>query len=263
MNNIVEFQDNIKKIFNDLNINSNLSINKDYLRHICDIAKTRIDLYGIENNDLIKSIVEAPTAIFWHHKDDSKFFIFAFEKSFFKLLLDKNDKACIIEHLGEIDEFDEEWIKEVSPIFDFELGLEELYILHRKLLHNLNSIFETLDSYSNFNTFNKNRYSKVSIVKVPDNEYFEPSYSLKKEDAIKMEEWEKEHDEKVHKNKDEYTGAIGVSKYEIKYMTTSIGICCDVYCTKCLEKAKELENKKEFKKAEKIRKQASFEIEGL
>ena len=117
------------------------------------------------------------------------------------------------------------------------------------IVDNLKTVIE---EYEDDVTYNKNKYVKVVTeeVKVPESEIYSPDYSLTKEEGEKLDKWMKAHDKKYHRKGHKYTGAIGVSNFELNMGWTSVGEWIDCECTEC-------------KKAGVDRKTYVFEIRGL
>lgn len=122
-----------------------------------------------------------------------------------------------------------------------------------------------------------------------EGEKFYRSYSMTNDDVKKMDDWISEHDKKFHKKGYGYQGAIGVSRDEVRMMSTSIGVGIDCVCTECEKLYKNQKekvdrlfhacsedvptrmNKKDLKKEyqkekkvlDKLYKRAFFEIRGI
>ena len=88
---------------------------------------------------------------------------------------------------------------------------------------------------------------------------YNPSYSLTVEETDKMYEWEKKHNKKFHKKGFGYQGAIGISNFEVRFVSCSIGVWCECVCLNCLEKMKNCDERM----LKKLKKNSSYTIKEL
>lgn len=124
---------------------------------------------------------------------------------------------------------------------------------------------ETLNTYSTELEYHPNKYEKIVQVDkvVPDKDLYDPDLSVSREDSERVNKWMKKHDEKYHPKGLGYQGCTPVSNFEMRKGWTGLGAWCDMVCTCCLDRAKELEEAGKKDEAEKLKKDATFEIEEI
>lgn len=125
----------------------------------------------------------------------------------------------------------------------------------------INRLKEVIEREIEEHTYNPHRYIKTVIEeKEIPNERYSRNYSLSAEDEKKMEAWKQEHFKNIHNSKLRYTGAIGVSRFYVKFIDTSIGTACDCICEEC-EKLYKQET--DTAKKDELYKQMCYTIEEL
>lgn len=145
-----------------------------------------------------------------------------------------------------------------AKIFDFEK-----YNRHNNFLFTARAALDLLvnafDEYEKTVTYKESNYVIEKEVETP-NEHFDYSYSLTKEQGEKIGEWKEKYFKKYHKIR--YKGAIGVSDFELRFRSTSIGTYAECVCTECEKEYEKLKDT-DPKKAEKVKELMSITAKEL
>ena len=157
------------------------------------------------------------------------------------------------------------WLKEKPDVPDNEIvdfsDYKQVFDMFDQLSVTLSKAASLLYNYSSDLEYHPEKYRKIVEVEkiVPDKDLYDPELSITRKDSEKVNKWMKAHMEKFHPKGPGYQGAISVSNFELRKGWTGIGPWCDMVCTVCLEKAEKLHGKK----AEKLKEDATFNIEKL
>ena len=155
--------------------------------------------------------------------------------------------------------------KKLKPI-DFEsINNKQIFDASRSSVYSLLSRIDTavnlmkvdLEDYESTSLYNPKNY--IIEKKAPVSQY-DSSFSITREQSESMRKWQDAHVKKYHKKGFGYRGASPTSVFEIRMGSCSLGTYADCVCTSCLEKADNAEKANDMKNAEKIRKNAKFEV---
>ena len=155
--------------------------------------------------------------------------------------------------------------KKLKPI-DFEsINNKQIFDASRSSVYNILSRIDAavnlmkvdLEDYEFTSLYNPRNYT---IEKKESVSQYDSSLSITREQSVAMNEWQKAHLKKYHKKGFGYRGVSPTSVFEIRMGSCSLGTYANCVCTSCLEKADNAEKANDMKNAEKIRKNAKFEV---
>lgn len=154
----------------------------------------------------------------------------------------------------EYSEIDERSIR----IFDLNRTFE-LDTLKSSVRAAVDLLEDAMDRYEENMAYDSQNYS-IEKERMTPNETYDSTLSITKEQSKAMYKWQENHNKKYHKKGFGYQGVSPTSNFEIKIGSNSIGTYADCICISCMEKAANADEVNDAKAAEKIRKQASFEV---
>lgn len=138
----------------------------------------------------------------------------------------------------------------------FDASRSNVYSLLRHIDTAVEFINTSIESYKLTALYDPRNYTIERKISTP----YDEAFSITREQSAAMNEWQKAHLKKYHKKGFGYRGASPVSVFEIRMGSCSLGTYATCVCTSCLEKAKNAEEAGDTKNAEKIRKNAEYEV---